>query len=142
MLSRLRATLLEAASSTFRSQAATLHTLCSRCVPFQLTSFSTLGGPSFSMVHRARVIDLENALVHTWISAHLFLGLGTWWLQLLRDREPNIPPEQSLETAKQVKELYSYVCPDLVKEFAKYDKDPEKWVKRVRNVLTLPSHCI
>eukprot|EP00037_Helgoeca_nana_P031968 m.411468 g.411468 ORF g.411468 m.411468 type:complete len:423 (+) comp28667_c0_seq1:75-1343(+) len=50
--------------------------------------------------------------------------------QLLRDREPNIPPEQSLETAKQVKELYSYVCPDLVKEFAKYDKDPEKWVKR------------
>jgi len=50
--------------------------------------------------------------------------------QLLRDREPNIPPEQSLETAKQVKELYSYVCPDLVKEFAKYDKDPAKWIKK------------
>jgi len=50
--------------------------------------------------------------------------------QLLREREPNIPPEQSLETAKQVKELYSYICPDLVKEFAKYDADPAKWVKK------------
>jgi len=50
--------------------------------------------------------------------------------QLLRDREPNIPPEQSLETAKQVKELYSYICPDLAKEFAKYDADPGKWVKK------------
>ena len=36
--------------------------------------------------------------------------------QLLRDREVGIPPEQSLETAKAVKERCSYVCPDLVKE--------------------------
>lgn len=50
--------------------------------------------------------------------------------QLLREREPSIPPEQSLETAKQVKELYSYICPDLVKEFTKYDKEPEKWIKK------------
>ena len=49
--------------------------------------------------------------------------------QLLREREPNIPPEQSLETAKNVKEMYSYICPDLVKEFTKYDKEPEKWIK-------------
>merc|ERR1712096_261546 len=34
--------------------------------------------------------------------------------QLMRDREVGIPPEQSLETAKAVKERYSYVCPDLV----------------------------
>ncbi|NIG61598.1 hypothetical protein BU61_10547 [Pontoporia blainvillei] len=32
--------------------------------------------------------------------------------QLLRDREGGIPPEQSLETAKAVKERYRYVCPD------------------------------
>ena len=51
-------------------------------------------------------------------------------MQLLRDREPTIPPEQSLETAKQIKELYSYICPDLVKEFKKYDEDPAKWVKK------------
>eukprot|EP00051_Salpingoeca_urceolata_P009854 m.119740 g.119740 ORF g.119740 m.119740 type:complete len:413 (-) comp16479_c0_seq1:96-1334(-) len=50
--------------------------------------------------------------------------------QLLREREPNIPPEQSLETAKQIKERYSYVCPDIVKEFTKYDNDPAKWFKQ------------
>lgn len=50
--------------------------------------------------------------------------------QLLREREPSIPPEQSLTTAKNIKEMYSYVCPDLVKEFAKYDADPAKWIKK------------
>eukprot|EP00056_Hartaetosiga_gracilis_P000169 m.36555 g.36555 ORF g.36555 m.36555 type:complete len:412 (+) comp10097_c0_seq2:198-1433(+) len=50
--------------------------------------------------------------------------------QILREREVGIPPEQSLETAKQIKERYSYVCPDIVKEFAKYDADPAKWVKQ------------
>ena len=50
--------------------------------------------------------------------------------QLLREREPSIPPEQSLTTAKNIKERYSYICPDLAKEFAKYEKNPEKWVKK------------
>lgn len=50
--------------------------------------------------------------------------------QLLREREPSIPPEQSLETAKAIKESYSYVCPDIVKEFSKYDSNPEKWIKQ------------
>jgi actin-related protein 3 len=50
--------------------------------------------------------------------------------QLLRERELGIPPEQSLETAKAIKERYSYTCPDIVKEFAKYDSDPEKWIKQ------------
>uniref|UniRef100_A0A4W3HIV5 Actin related protein 3 n=1 Tax=Callorhinchus milii TaxID=7868 RepID=A0A4W3HIV5_CALMI len=50
--------------------------------------------------------------------------------QLLRDREVGIPPEQSLETAKAVKERFSYVCPDLVKEFSKYDTDSAKWIKQ------------
>lgn len=54
--------------------------------------------------------------------------------QLLREREPNIPPEQSLETAKAVKERYSYVCPDIAKEFAKYDADPDKWIKEYQSV--------
>jgi hypothetical protein len=31
--------------------------------------------------------------------------------QLLREREPTIPPEQSLTTAKNIKERYSYICP-------------------------------
>jgi len=51
--------------------------------------------------------------------------------QIMREREPNIPPAESLEIAKRVKEQYSYVCPDIVKEFAKYDAEPEKWIKNI-----------
>ena len=29
-----------------------------------------------------------------------------------------------------LQEKYSYVCPDIVKEFSKYDTDPTKWIKR------------
>ncbi|XP_072432347.1 actin-related protein 3C isoform X7 [Chiloscyllium punctatum] len=49
--------------------------------------------------------------------------------QLLREREIGIPPEQSLETAKMIKERYCYICPDIVKEFTKYDMNPGKWIK-------------
>lgn len=61
--------------------------------------------------------------------------------QLLRERELGIPPEQSMETARLIKERYSYVCPDLAKEFAKYDSEPSKWVKKfdgVNNVTKQP----
>lgn len=34
---------------------------------------------------------------------------------MLRERENSIPPEESLEVAKKIKEMYSYVCPDIVK---------------------------
>lgn len=48
--------------------------------------------------------------------------------QLLRDRgETGIPPEDSLRVAEKIKEDYSYVCGDMVKEFAKYDKEPDKF---------------
>jgi hypothetical protein len=30
--------------------------------------------------------------------------------------------------------MYSYVCPDLVKEYAKYDAKPEKYFKEYRGV--------
>ncbi|XP_062955002.1 actin-related protein 3B isoform X3 [Cynocephalus volans] len=54
--------------------------------------------------------------------------------QLLREREVGIPPEQSLETAKAIKEKYCYICPDIVKEFAKYDVDPRKWIKQYMGI--------
>uniref|UniRef100_A0A4W2HPK4 Actin related protein 3B n=1 Tax=Bos indicus x Bos taurus TaxID=30522 RepID=A0A4W2HPK4_BOBOX len=54
--------------------------------------------------------------------------------QLLREREAGIPPEQSLETAKAIKEKYCYICPDIVKEFAKYDVDPRKWIKQYTGI--------
>nr|CAD7197591.1 unnamed protein product [Timema douglasi] len=54
----------------------------------------------------------------------------TYFIQsLLREREIGIPPEQSLETAKAIKERYCYICPDIAKEFAKYDSD-SKWMKK------------
>nr|KAG5714615.1 hypothetical protein BaRGS_000103 [Batillaria attramentaria] len=54
--------------------------------------------------------------------------------QILREREVGIPPEQSLETAKAIKERFSYVCPDIAKEFAKYDADPAKWLKKFESM--------
>lgn len=54
--------------------------------------------------------------------------------QLLRDRKGGIFPEPSLETAKAGKERSSYVCPDLVKEFNKYDTDGSKWIKQCTGI--------
>ncbi|XP_071057411.1 actin-related protein 3 [Onthophagus taurus] len=53
---------------------------------------------------------------------------------LLREREIGIPPEQSLETAKAIKERYCYICPDIAKEFAKFDADPAKCIKRYEGI--------
>ncbi|KAG1687125.1 Arp2/3 complex subunit, actin nucleation center [Phytophthora capsici] len=47
--------------------------------------------------------------------------------KMLRDRGEAVPPEESLEVAKRVKEAHSYVCSDLVKEFKKYDQKPDKY---------------
>jgi len=56
--------------------------------------------------------------------------ITTFIQQIMRDRKEPIPPEDSLEVAKRVKEMYSYVCPDLAKEFAKFDEKPEKYFKQ------------
>lgn len=59
----------------------------------------------------------------------------TYFIQsLLREREVGIPPEQSLETAKAIKERHCYICPDIAKEFAKYDSDPSKWMRKFKGV--------
>jgi len=54
--------------------------------------------------------------------------------QILRERETNIPPNESMDVAKTIKEQYSYVCPDIAKEFAKYDQEPSKWIKTYEGV--------
>ncbi|KAF7725163.1 Arp2/3 complex subunit, actin nucleation center [Apophysomyces ossiformis] len=57
--------------------------------------------------------------------------------QLLRERgETNIPPEDSLRVAEAIKEDYSYVCPDIVKEFKKYDQEPQKYFKKYESSQT------
>jgi len=51
--------------------------------------------------------------------------------QFLRERESNsIPSAESFEVAKRVKEQFSYVCPSIVKEFKKYDQEPQKWIRK------------
>lgn len=39
-----------------------------------------------------------------------------------------------METAKAVKERYCYICPDIAKEFAKYDNDLSKWIRNYQGV--------
>ena len=51
----------------------------------------------------------------------------TYFVQsMLRDRGEK---DSSLKTAERVKEEFCYVCPDLVSEFRKYDKDPGRFSK-------------
>lgn len=47
---------------------------------------------------------------------------------MLRDRGE---PDSSLKTAEQIKEEFCYVCPDVVKEFTRFDREPERFQKYV-----------
>jgi actin-related protein 3 len=53
-------------------------------------------------------------------------------LNLMRERGEMavVPPEDQLKVAARVKENYSYVCQDIVKEFRKYDADPYQYIQR------------
>jgi len=48
-------------------------------------------------------------------------------VEQLRSRGEHLPPEDALDIAKYIKEAYCYVCPDLYKEFNKYDSDPSRF---------------
>ena len=52
--------------------------------------------------------------------------------QLLRQRgeSANIPAEDSRRVAEKIKEDYSYVCQDMVREFRRFDEDPYKYFER------------
>jgi actin-related protein 3 len=53
-------------------------------------------------------------------------------LNMMRERGEmvSVPPEDQLRVAGKVKENYSYVCQDIVKEFRKYDTEPQKHFER------------
>ncbi|KAG6520364.1 actin-related protein 3-like isoform X2 [Zingiber officinale] len=51
-------------------------------------------------------------------------------LQLLQERGELIPPEDSLGIARKVKEMYCYTSSDIVKEYIKHDKKPDKYIKK------------
>eukprot|EP00933_Yihiella_yeosuensis_P040137 TRINITY_DN34352_c4_g1_i1.p1 TRINITY_DN34352_c4_g1~~TRINITY_DN34352_c4_g1_i1.p1 ORF type:complete len:440 (-),score=70.50 TRINITY_DN34352_c4_g1_i1:1531-2814(-) len=46
---------------------------------------------------------------------------------MLTDRGEPVPPEQRMEAARQIKEKHSYLCRDVVEEYAKFDQDPRKF---------------
>jgi actin-related protein 3 len=48
----------------------------------------------------------------------------------LRERGEPVPPEDSLEVAKRIKERFCYISQDIVKEYGKFDADPAKMFKR------------
>lgn len=55
----------------------------------------------------------------------------TYFIQeQLRERGEKVPPEMSYEVAKKIKEQYCYVCPNITKEFMKYDAEPDRYVKK------------
>jgi actin-related protein 3 len=50
--------------------------------------------------------------------------------EFMRQRETGIPPEEALTVSQRIKERFCYVCPDLSKEFNKYDSEPSKWIEK------------
>ena len=53
----------------------------------------------------------------------------TYFIQsLLRDRNER---DTSLKDAERIKEEFCYVCPDIVKEFNRYDREPERFQKYI-----------
>jgi len=54
---------------------------------------------------------------------------------MLRDREGSaIPASELFEASKRIKEQFCYVCPDLAKEYKKYDDAPDKHFKKYTGV--------
>eukprot|EP00771_Trimastix_marina_P002387 gnl/Trimastix_PCT/352.p1 GENE.gnl/Trimastix_PCT/352~~gnl/Trimastix_PCT/352.p1 ORF type:complete len:341 (+),score=92.09 gnl/Trimastix_PCT/352:302-1324(+) len=53
-------------------------------------------------------------------------------MDFMKERETTIPSQagEPLEVARLVKENYGYVCRDIVKEFDKYDKKPQDFIKQ------------
>lgn len=49
--------------------------------------------------------------------------------QLMKERGENIPPEESFDVARRLKEMYCYTSSDIVKEFNKHDREPSKYIK-------------
>eukprot|EP00404_Azadinium_spinosum_P032680 CAMPEP_0180585392 /NCGR_PEP_ID=MMETSP1037_2-20121125/16089_1 /TAXON_ID=632150 /ORGANISM="Azadinium spinosum, Strain 3D9" /LENGTH=429 /DNA_ID=CAMNT_0022603495 /DNA_START=44 /DNA_END=1333 /DNA_ORIENTATION=+ len=46
---------------------------------------------------------------------------------MICDRGEPVPPEQRLDSAKQIKEQHAYLCRDVVEEYQKFDQDPRKF---------------
>mmetsp|Transcript_13750 Transcript_13750/g.21023 ORF Transcript_13750/g.21023 Transcript_13750/m.21023 type:complete len:334 (+) Transcript_13750:5917-6918(+) len=57
-------------------------------------------------------------------------------LRQIRERKEPIPPEESLEAARIIKEHHCYVCPNATKEVEKYESNPEKYTRQYHGIDT------
>jgi len=48
-----------------------------------------------------------------------------FFMEQLRSRNEPVPADQIIDVSRRCKELYCYVCPDLLKEYNKYDTKPQ-----------------
>ncbi|RVW61671.1 Actin-related protein 3 [Vitis vinifera] len=61
-------------------------------------------------------------------------SLLAYQIMSLPERGEHVPPEDSFEVARKVKEMYCYTSSDIVKEFNKHDKEPGKYIKHWRGI--------
>eukprot|EP01059_Diplonema_ambulator_P021013 TRINITY_DN3499_c0_g1_i1.p1 TRINITY_DN3499_c0_g1~~TRINITY_DN3499_c0_g1_i1.p1 ORF type:complete len:443 (+),score=134.80 TRINITY_DN3499_c0_g1_i1:63-1331(+) len=54
---------------------------------------------------------------------------------IIKEREVTHPDVNMMLECQRIKEQYCQVCPDLSKEFAKYDNEPEKYIKQWSGVI-------
>lgn len=63
-------------------------------------------------------------------------SITTFIQSFLRDRKEPVPSDDSFLVARTIKEKYSYVCADIVKEFGKFDKEPGKFFRSYQGIHT------
>lgn len=60
--------------------------------------------------------------------------LNLFTQQLLRERGEKLPPEDSLDVARRLKEQHCYVCKDIAKEFTAYDRMPGEYILKMQGI--------
>eukprot|EP00096_Caligus_rogercresseyi_P001528 TRINITY_DN1249_c0_g1_i1.p1 TRINITY_DN1249_c0_g1~~TRINITY_DN1249_c0_g1_i1.p1 ORF type:complete len:413 (+),score=109.54 TRINITY_DN1249_c0_g1_i1:169-1407(+) len=108
--------------------------LCSSWSAKKMTTTGLVVDSGDGVTHIIPVVDgyvIGSCIKHIPIAGR---SITNFIQTLLREREIGIPPEQSLETARAIKEKYCYVCSDIAKEFNKYDTDLNKFIKTYEGV--------
>ncbi|KAH7830452.1 actin-related protein 3 [Monocercomonoides exilis] len=55
-------------------------------------------------------------------------------LEMIRDREPALPSDEAMQIARNIKEKYCYVSNHMVREYEKWDSNPQDYFKKYEGV--------
>lgn len=90
-------------------------------------------GPNFKRNQQAEGYVIGSSIKHIPVAGR---DITSFVQQLLRDRGENsiIPPEDQLRVSQEIKEKFGYTCSDIVKEFKKYDDEPEKMLRKYEGI--------